>query len=121
MAFDYDDARDLALELINEFGEAGEVIQVGSTGGYDAFGDVTPAVADVVISGIVTPILDYANSEIDGANVIAGDGYVYFHSDIAPEIDMQLTINSKTFRVINVISLDSVGGVNVYRALQLRS
>lgn len=121
MAFDYDGARAEAFALISEYGEAGQVVLKGTKGGFDSEGNATPDVPDVVIDGTITPLLQYRTREIDGTNILSGDTFVFFHSETAPEINMQVTINSKTLRIINIYKLDSVGGVNVFRKLQLRA
>ena len=120
MAFDYDEARETALEIINEFGDSGEFILKGTTGGYDAYGNETEATDDVTISGIITPLLSYSTAEIDGEAILATDNYCYFHSDTAPEVGYTVTINGDEFRAISIDELTSVGGVNVYRKIQLR-
>lgn len=120
MAFDYDGARAVAEEIITTFGAAGSVVKLGVTGGTDEWGDPIADVADVVITGIITPLLRYKLKEIDETNIKTGDSFVFFHSINAPEINMQTTINGITYRVVNIMNLDSVGGVNVYRRLQLR-
>ena len=122
MAHDYLGDRQLAEELITEYGAASTVIKKGIAAGEpDAWGDISPAEPDIVINGIITPWLDAKTREIDGKNILRGDGFVYFHSDTAPEINMQTTINGKTFRIVDTKVLDSVDDINVYRRLQLRT
>lgn len=118
--FDYDKARATAERLITKFGEAGSVTQEATGGGTDAFGDPLPGTDAVTINGIITSRRDYEVSEVDGSVIQHGDCYVYFHSDTAPSIDMTVTLNGETFRIVHIIDLTSVGGVNVYRKLQLR-
>ena len=120
MAFDYNDARETALEIISEFGKAGVVTKKGTTGGTDAFGNVTPDVPDINISGIITPLLQYKSAEIDGESIKRGDSYVLFHSDVAPEIGYQTNVNGVVMRVVDTYTLDSVDDINVFRKLQLR-
>lgn len=121
MSFDYSAARELAEELITEFGAAGTFIKKGAAGGYDEYGDVIADSDDIEIAGTVTPLLSYKTAEIDGSGILTSDSYVYFHSDTAPEIDYTITINGVTYRAIDVTELASIGGVNVYRKIQLRS
>lgn len=121
MAFDYTQARVDAKEIISEFGLAGTFIKEGSgSGGYDDFGNPIPAEPDTIINGIVTPPLRFNQNEIDGEQILSSDSYVFFHSDQEPEIDSKITINGETYRNKKIWKLDSVGGVNVYRKIQLR-
>ena len=121
MAFNYSKVRDTAKRIITNFGGAGQVIKKGiPSGGFDDNGDSIAATADVTISGIITPLLRFKKSEIDGSAIQTDDTFVFFHSDTAPEIDMQITLNSKTFRIIDIVTLSSVDDINVFRRLQLR-
>lgn len=120
MAIDYTAKRATAEKLITNAGEPAQVIKKGITGGYNADGDVVPDTPDTVIDGVVTPIFSYKLSEIDGERIIAGDGYAFFYSDDVPEINSTIEINSIDYRIIDIPSLTSAGGVNVYRKLQLR-
>ena len=119
-AFDYANARSVAVKLITKFGQAGQVIKEGNESGWDSSGNVIAAQPDVTIDGIVTPLLQYKQFEIDGEHVLATDSYVFFDSSTAPEIGMMITINAQQFRVVNVTIMTSVDGINVYRKLQLR-
>ena len=135
MSFDYNDARETALELITEFGQHSKVVKKGATGGTDAFGNPLEDVHDQEVGGIVTPLLQYNSREVNGESIRTGDCYVFFHSDsdiddwfkylfapIAnnPELNLQITINGVTFRIVEIYSLDSVDDINVFRKLQLR-
>lgn len=121
MAFDYVDARQAAEEIINDFGKPGQVIKKGvPSGGFDNNGNPIPPTPDVIIDGIVTPKLDFKKSEIDGTAIQRGDSFAFFHSDTKPEIDMQITLNSTTFRIISIKDLTSVDDINVFIRLQLR-
>lgn len=120
MSFDYVKARATAEKLIAKFGQESTVIKKGVTGGVDAFGDPIADTADTVINGTITPLLQYSASEIDGESIQRGDGYVMFHCDTKPEINMQVTLNGKTLRIIDVMTLDSVDDINIYAVLQLR-
>ena len=121
MAFDYTEANQDAGELIVEFGQASSFVVAGTgSGGYDDYGNVTAADPDTTISGIVTPLLRYKQREIDGEQILSTDSYVFFHSDVEPPIDSKVTINGTTYRSVNVVKIDSVDGINVYRKIQLR-
>jgi hypothetical protein len=121
MVYDYVKARAIAQRQITKYGSSATVVKKGTTGGYDENGDVLADVADTELDGIITPLAFYTNKEIDGSLIKNGDAWVYFHSEDVPEVNMQVTINSKTFRVVSIHSLDSVSGENIFRKLQLRS
>ena len=119
--FDYGKMRALAQKLIDKFGGEAQFIKAGQQGGYDPdTGNQTPDTPPVTIDGLSTPLLSYKSSEIDGTVIKMGDGYVFFHSDIEPEIDMKITLNGDTFRAINLTKLTSVQGVKVVCKVQLR-
>lgn len=120
MAFNYDAARATAKRLIELFGQAGSAIKEAVPAGPDIYGAIVAAQDEVVISGTVTPKLDYTQAEIDGESVKIGDSYVLFHSEAAPQIDMTITINSVKSRIVSISPLDSVDGINIFRKLQLR-
>lgn len=122
MSFDYDDAREIAKEIISDYGSPSSVIKKGSTGGFDSGGNVSPASPDLSIEGIITPLVSYKTHEIDGKAIITGDAWAFFYteSDVEIKIDMQTTINGKTFSVKGIKSLSSVEDVNIYTKLQLR-
>ena len=122
MAYNYNKARDRAKKIISRFGSASSLVKKGLTGGFDSEGNVEADSPDVIISGIATPLVSYTSKEIDGTSIIAGDAWVLFYTDSATiiEIDMQITINSKTFSVKNIEKLSSVDDINIYTKLQLR-
>ena len=121
MAVNYGRARATAARLISNAGQPAQVIKKGKAGGtMNAEGDISPAIPDIVIDGIAAPIFDYKAHEIDGTSIQYGDGWAFFHSEIEPEINMQITVNSKTLRIVGIDKLDSIDGINVYRILQLR-
>jgi len=120
MSFNYSEARSRAEKIITKFGSAGIVILKGSSGGFDDNGDATPDTPDTTINGIITPLVKYKTSEIDDKSIQNGDAWVFFHSDSDITINMQTTVNSKTFRVVDVIKLSSVDDINIYTRLQLR-
>ena len=119
--FDYADARVTAEALIGEFGQGVVLVKKGNDGGYDPeTGDPIAPTLDTQIGGVVTPLLSYKSAEVDGELIQSGDSYCFFHSDDEPEIGMLLTDNGKVWRVVSIIELTSVGGVNVFRKLQMR-
>jgi len=120
MAFDYEAARLTAESIIANFGETGTVTKKGATGGTDAFGDPKPDEPDIVIDGIITPLLRYKSGEIDGERIIMGDAYVFFSSETSPEIGMQTDVNGITMTIKDITDLSSAAGVNIFRKLQLR-
>ena len=118
--FDYRKAHATAARLISKFGQPANVIKKGNASGWEDNGDPIPVQPDIVINGMVTPLLQYKQSEIDGEHVLVTDSYVFFESSIPPEIDMMITINSQQFRIENLKTLESVDDINIYRRLQLR-
>lgn len=121
MAYDYAAARKLALKVITKFGAPGSVVKKGvSGGGFDNNGDPIPDSPDITILGTVTPLVRFKTREINDTTIKSGDSYVFFHSDVEPEIDMQITINFDTFRIVDLIDLSSVNDENIFRRLQLR-
>lgn len=120
MPFDYQKARETALKIIAKYGAPGSVVKKGTTGGFDSKGDSKADVPDSTIYGTVTPLVQYKTSEIDGSKIQVGDAWVFFHSNTPPAIEMQTTINGKTFRIIDIVKLSSVDDINIYQKLQLR-
>ena len=118
MSFDYAKSRVTAEKIITKFGQASKVYSKGETT-TDMLGN-TITIGGEEIQGIISPKLAYSSNEIDGENIIKGDGYVFFHSDTEPSIGMLTDLNSETLRVVSVEKLDSVDNINVYRKLQLR-
>lgn len=118
--FDYEAKRLTAERLITKFGADGSFTLKGTKGGFDSFGNATADVADVVVDGIITPLLSYSQSEINGESILSTDNFCYFHSDDSPQINYVTTINGETYRAISIVKLDSVGDVNIYRKIQLR-
>ena len=116
-AFDYAAARVTAANIIAKFGTSGTFTLPGASGGYDDYGNAIPDEPDTVLTGTVTPLLQYKAGDIDGDNILAGDCFVFFHSDAAPDVGMY----HKGLRVVSVYALDSAdGSVNVFRKVQLR-
>ena len=122
--FDYIDARQIAEDLLVEFGEIVHLITKGSTG-YDDYNQPI-STPDTQIAGLLSPLLDYDASmkgayEMTGSEIIAGDKYAYFHSNDKPVIGMELTANDKTYRVQSIVWLNALDGTRAYTKLQLRS
>lgn len=123
MAFDFAQARITAAGIINNFGGSSSITSKGVSSGYGQDGNVLAGTPDSTISGSISPLMSYKNNEIDGQSIVAGDSFVYFQSDTNSEkitVDMQVTLNSKTFRIKNVEDLSSITDINVFYKLQLR-
>lgn len=125
--FDYGEARATAEAIIGEFGEAATLTKPWIEAGYDPItGAPVPAVPSFDVEGLVTPLLEYDTqtrsgaTETGGGTILSGDKFCFFHSTAAPEIGMVLTVNGKDWRVVSIVDLTSVGGVNVFRKLQMR-
>lgn len=121
--FDYTKARETAERLIDKFGQAGQFVKSGEKGGYDSLGNPIADEPDIVISGIVTPLLPISKDEMerDGANIIDGDKMCFFHSEQAPDVGYFHTQNGVKWRVIAMLKeITSVDGINVFRKFQLR-
>lgn len=119
--FDYSEARATAEALIGEFGESATLVKPGTDAGYDPnTGDPIPSIPGSYVNGLVTPLLSYKSTEVDGELIQTGDSYCFFHSTEAPVIGMILTVNGHDWRVVSIVDLTSVDGVNVFRKLQLR-
>lgn len=119
VAFNYENARLTATKLITKFGASGSFVVKGNDGGYDDDGNVIASQPDTSISGIVTPLLQYKTNEVDGTTIKTGDSYVFFDGAEVP-INAVITLNGDTLRAVSNKELTSVGGVNVYRKIQLR-
>ena len=118
--FDYVKARKYAESIIGDFGASGSVYTLGEDGGEDMLGNPLPSIPGVVIDGLVTPLLKYKQAEVNGQNILATDNYIFLHSELEPEIDMLHDSGGNTYRVMDIVKLDSVDGVRIYRKLQLR-
>lgn len=117
--FDYEDARDTAKALIDEFGANGAFVTPAANGGIDAAtGDPTGA-SPITKNGVVTPIFDYEVNEINGTSVLSGDGKAFFYGAV-PSIGDTHVQNDQTWRVVGLTSFTSVDGILVYVQVQLR-
>lgn len=119
--FDYVKAANIATDLIYKFGQFGLFVVKGSGGGgFDDFGNPIPAQPDKEIVGVITPLLRYKQHEIDGERILATDSYIFADLNEDPPIDSKVTINGNTYIAKNIMKLDSVDGINIYRKIQLR-
>ena len=123
MAKDYQRSRNTALKLITKDGGHGELIKSGSTGGYNEYGDIEPDTPDIIINGVITPKLSYKSADIDGTTILKSDCYVFFHTDSATpiEVNMQTVLNGELFSVVHISTLESLNDIRVLTKLQLRS
>ncbi len=123
MAVNYDRARATAQRVINRFGGPGQIISKGKSGGKSAFGDSQADTPDTIINGIITPLVQFKTSEVDGTSVLTGDSWVIWQTDDTTQIkvDMQITINSTEFSIKKVSPLSSIAGINILVRLNLRS
>ena len=126
MSFNYQKARASAGKNVANFGQPSKFYSLGETT-TDMLGN-TITIAGEEIQGIISPKLAYSAQEIQASSsvknsesgLIAGDSYVFFHSDIEPSIGMLTDLNNETLRVVSIEKIDSVDNINVYRKLQLR-
>jgi len=116
----YDNGRLLAEKLINKFGAPATVYTPAQDGGEDPFGQPKPDVPRVDIDGVATGKLDYKNNEIDGTVILKGDCYILFHTDGEPKVGMYHDANGDTYRIINIMKLESRDNVVALIKLQLR-
>lgn len=121
MTYNYPASRKQAARIILKFGAPGSVVKKGNPGGgSDVNGDPIAASPDEMFFGTVTPLVRFKTSEIDGTTILKGDSWVFFNSETSPEIDMQITLNFETFRIVDLEKLTSVDDINVFRRLTLR-
>lgn len=122
MAFDYSQANLDAKDIINEFGESATIVAKGmGGGGFDLDGNPIPAQPDVEYQGIITPLLSFDSSEIDGETILSTDSYCFFYTLTEPPIGAIYTnYAGMEYRIISKMKLDSVSGINVYLKLQMR-
>lgn len=118
--FDYKAAGKLTKKVIDKFGSSISIVKKGLTGGYDINGDVMADQPDTIITGKATPLVSFKNREIDGKSIIKGDSYLMFYGNGEPEVNSQVTVNNKTFRIVGIDELNSNDGINVFIKLQLR-
>lgn len=120
--FDYAKARATAEKLIDKFGGAGSVYELGSTT-EDMIGNVitTPG---KTIDGLIAPLIPYKTStqmtSYEKDNVIAGDKYTFFHSSEKVAVGMLVDAEGYTWRIESTNTLDSTDGINVFQKIMLR-
>lgn len=130
MAFNYNEAAVDALELIAEFGQAITLTKQGNeSGGFDPVtGDVIAAQPSVTVSGAGV-LVNYKTDELGISsfkseeaenNILAGDAKILCSLTGTPEINMTLPFNGKTWRVVNISTLQPSGTVVMY-TLQVRA
>lgn len=122
MAFDYNEAAADAYLLIGgEFGQAITLTKQGNeSGGFDPVtGDVIAAQSNVSVSGVGV-LINYKTDEIDNGNILAGDAKILCSLTGTPEINMTVPFNGKTWRVVNITTLQPSGTVVMY-TLQVRA
>lgn len=122
MAFDYSQANIDAKDIINEFGQEATIVQIGiGGGGFDLDGNPIPAQPNVEYEGIITPLLGFDKSEVDGETILSTDSYCFFYTLTEPPVGAVYTnYAGMEYRIINKMKLDSVSGVNVYLKLHMR-
>ena len=119
MAMNYSALQTTSERLLRENGQA--ITFSYTTGAVinPATGEVTDAgtTATVTGYGIAT---NYQNTEIDGESVLAGDLRLIANNVATePEPDWTVSVNSKTWRVMNVQPVNPAG-TNVIYICQLR-
>lgn len=116
----YENQRALAEKLITKFGASATVYTPAQDGGTDALGGPKPSTPRQDINGIATPVLSYKNDEIDGELVKSTDGYIFFHSEELPEVGVLHDANGVTYRVQDLMIIESRGGIVCLVKAQLR-
>ena len=116
----YGEFRELAEELIAEAGEPATVYTPEQPGGVDGLGRPKPPVPRVDINGLATGLLNYNSKEIDGSLIKMGDAYIFFHSEVKPDIGMYHEANGKVYRVQDIDPIESRDGIVALCKIQLR-
>lgn len=116
----YDKQRALAERLIKKFGANATVYRPEVPSGTDGLGRPTGGSPRVDIDGIATPVLSYKNDEIDGELIKATDGYIFFHSDTLPEIGMFHDASGSTYRIQDLMIIQSRDGIVCLVKAQVR-
>lgn len=120
MAFNYAKSAATARKLLANFGQDLTLTKASVLGGTDEVGNPLPGTDELVITGKGVS-LDYNRQEIDGTNIIMGDQKLILEAtDNAPEVEMTVPVNGKTFRVMDVMPLEPAGTTVIY-TLQVRS
>lgn len=120
--FDYSKARATAEKVINNYGGAGTVYELGSTS-EDMIGNVI-IIPGKIIDGRIAPLIPYKTStqmtSYEKDNVIAGDKYTFFHSSEKVAVGMLVDAEGYTWRIESISILDSTDGINVFQKIMLR-
>jgi hypothetical protein len=114
--FDYADAQNTAVELIDEFGQAGALRRTTSSG--DVF-NPTQTTTDYPCTFAV---LDYAKGLVDGTLIQQSDQMVYLSTaglSVTPETTDQLVVAGAALTIVNVKPLAPAGTVLMWE-LQVR-
>lgn len=116
MAFDYEEIRATADEILEEYGAPAQVTQV-TPGTYD------PETGTVASTSVTTDtfaaVFDYGTDLIDGTRILTGDKQVFMKGSVIPNPDDIFTFGSKVYRIINAKEL-APARVNVLTELQVR-
>jgi hypothetical protein len=116
----YEKFRELAGRLIAKYGSPATVYTPEKPGGVDGLGRPKPPVLRVDINGLATGLLNYNSKEIDGSLIKMGDAYIFFHSEIKPNIGMYHEANGKVYRVQDINLIESREGIVALCKIQLR-
>jgi len=113
----YTDMRDLASELITEFGQS--VTFTRTTAGAYTPGTGVTTTSTTVRGKMFVEL--YGVGQVDGTTVLAGDMKGLFSGTTAPATGDTSPINGKTYRVEQVAPVNPAGTTVVYYDLQLRA
>jgi hypothetical protein len=116
MAFDYEEIRATADEIIEEYGAPAQVTRV-TTGQYNPETATAPTTS--VITDTFAAVFDYGTDLIDGTRILTGDKQVFMKGSVIPKPDDIFTFGTKVYRIIAVKEL-APAGVNVLSELQVR-
>jgi len=119
MAFNYTKSAATAKKLLTNFGQDLTFTKASVSGGQDQFGNPLPGTTELTVTGKGVA-LEYKRAEIDGTNIVMGDQKLILEATAdAPEIEMTVPIQGKTFRVMDVMPLEPAGTTVIY-TLQVR-
>ena len=114
--FDYADAQNTAIELIEEFGQTGAIRRSVSNG--DVF---NPILTDTDYPCTLV-VLDYNKRDVDGTLIRQTDQMAYVSTAglaVTPEVTDRLVVGSDVLTIVNVKPLAPAGTV-VFHELQVR-
>lgn len=118
MSFDYAKSKATADRLLTRFGQAATLRRPGTASG-PAYNPTIGSPSNVSVTVVV---LDYANREIDGARILAGDKKVMLARAALttdPTTADQLVIGGVAHAIV-AVSPFSPGGTTVYFEIQAR-